>query len=309
MSKKQPDPAGLWTALSTRYPGLPRRNEPLAGHTTLRLGGPADIWFPARSVEALVEAVSLARSHHVSCFMLGGGANLLIGDAGIRGLVIENRANRVRFADKRIVAESGAVIPRLVKQCAQRGLSGFEWAVGIPGTIGGAVVNNAGAYGKSMADLLIRAELLLADGHRTWQPVEWFDYRYRGSKLKAAGQRKAVVLRAEMALSPAPVDEIEAAMSRFNERRKATQPPGATVGSMFKNPPDDYAGRLIEAAGLKGYQLNQARISPVHANFFTNLGGATAGDVIALIETARKRVAEQFGIELELEIEIVDEER
>jgi UDP-N-acetylmuramate dehydrogenase len=184
-------------------------------------------------------------------------------------------------------------------------LSGLEWAVGVPGTIGGATVNNAGAYEKSMADSLLQAELLGADGQRTWRNVDWFAYPYRSSRLKKAPAEKAIVLQVELGLVAAPRPEIEATMQQFNERRKATQPPGATIGSMFKNPAGDYAGRLIEAAGLKGYRLNQAQISPIHANFFTNLGGANADDVYQLIELAREMVQTKFGIALELEIEIV----
>lgn len=294
----------LWQALQNQFGQRARRNEPLSGHTTLRLGGPADIWFPAHSRAELIAAVKLARQHHVPVFMLGGGANLLIGSGGIRGLVIENRANAVRFAETVVVAESGAINPRLAQQCAQRGLSGLEWMAGVPGTIGGATVNNAGAYGQSMADSLIRAELLLADGQQQWQPVGWFNYHYRSSRLKQAAT-KPIVLQVELQLTAKPPEAIKATMQQYTERRKATQPPGATVGSMFKNPPGDYAGRLIEAAGLKGYRRNQAQISPIHANFFVNLGNAQADDVIFLIDLARQTVKDRFNIDLELEIEIV----
>lgn len=299
------DLEALWRDLQARCQERGRRNEPLAAHTTLRLGGPADIWFPAQSAYELSMAVSLARRHHVPFFILGSGANLLIRDMGIRGLVIENRANAVHFEGHQVIAESGAVIPRLTKQCAQRGLSGLEWAIGIPGTIGGATVNNAGAYGKSIANCLSRAELIDLEGQHGWHSVDWFEYIYRGSKLKQAGFEKAVVLRVELELTPAPVAQIETTMRQYNQRRRATQPPGATIGSMFKNPAGDYAGRLIEAAGLKGHRLNQAQISPVHANFFVNLGRAKADDVISLIELARAEVKAQFGVDLELEIEII----
>jgi UDP-N-acetylmuramate dehydrogenase len=168
------------------------------------------------------------------------------------------------------------------------------------------VVNNAGAYGRDLAQSMTRAELLRPDGQRSWQPVEWFEYDYRTSRLKRqSGLTRWIVLQAELAMIRSPVTEIEATMEKFNESRKASQPPGATIGSMFKNPPGDYAGRLIEAAGLKGYRQGQAQISPVHANFFQNLGGATAVNMLALIQAARSAVKKQFGIELELEIEVV----
>ncbi len=339
-----------------------RYNEPLAGHTTLRLGGPAEMWLAVESVTELVTAVTLARQHHVSVFMLGSGANLLISDAGIRGLVIENRASRLDFPSLsrpvdgegkgRVIADSGVVLPNLARRCTKRGLSGLEWAVGVPGTVGGAVVNNAGAYDSDMAHTLIRAELLSPIGERVWQPVEWFENGYRTSRLKkvsvpsrgsgvrgqglevrgqgvatcgqplaacpatpergsvewVGGQgRDWIVLRAELCLTPAPVAEIEARMAEFNQRRKASQPPGATIGSMFKNPLGDYAGRLIEAAGLKGFRIGQAQISPIHANFFQNLGGATAAEVLELIRVAQEAVEAKFGVQLELEIEVVGE--
>ncbi len=310
-------PDTFFTDITAHFGDRARRDEPLANHTTLRLGGPADVWLAVESVIELVGAVRLAREHGIPLFILGGGANLLISDRGIRGLVIQNRARRSIFPPvgdepsgqrREILLQSGVILPNLARRCAQRGLSGFEWAVGVPGTIGGAVVNNAGAYGSDMAHNLTRAELLSPTGERLWQPVEWFEYDYRTSRLKRQPRDEAwIVLQAELSLTTAAVAQVKATMDAFNERRKASQPPGATVGSMFKNPPDDYAGRLIEAAGLKGYRLGQAQISPVHANFFQNLGGATATEVMGLIQTARRTVADKFGIELELEIEVVGE--
>jgi UDP-N-acetylmuramate dehydrogenase len=206
-----------------------------------------------------------------------------------------------------LTAESGVALPSLARRCARRGLSGLEWAVGVPGTLGGAVVNNAGAYGSDMAASLTQAQLLSPEGDTVWQPVSWFEYDYRASRLKRGSRSEWVVLQVELQLTAAPPAEVEARMNSFNERRKRSQPPGATMGSMFKNPPGDYAGRLIEAAGLKGHQLGQAQISPIHANFFQNLGGATATEMLALIETAQQAVAEKFGVELELEIEVAGE--
>ena len=308
-------PPPFWTELSAAFGNRSRRNEPLARHTTSRLGGPADVWLPVNSTTELVDVVLLARRHQVPIFILGSGANLLITDAGIRGLVIENRAGQMDFPEEKaspgqpvtVTAASGAVLPSLARRCAQRGLSGLEWAVGVPGTLGGAVVNNAGAYGSDMAAGLRRAELLTPSGQREWQPVEWFDYAYRTSRLKRGMRSQWVVLQAELQLVATPVAEVTARMSAFNERRKSSQPPGATMGSMFKNPPGDYAGRLLEAAGLKGYQVGRAQISPVHANFFQNLGAATATDMLKLIEAARNAVNKKFNVELELEIEVVGE--
>ncbi len=341
----QPDSverSNVVAALSAAFGDRVRLNEPLAGHTTLRLGGPAEMWVAVETVTELMSAVRLARQYETPVFILGGGANLLISDAGISGLVVENRANRVEFLPPPltggeqkggVIADSGVVLPGLARRCAKRGLSGLEWAIGVPGTLGGAVVNNAGAYGSDIARSLVRAELLSPEGERVWQPATWFEYGYRVSRLKqqsavsgqwsvvsgqkaeGGGQPSAacgrgegwIVLRAELQLTPAPVAEIEARMAEFNNRRKSSQPPGATIGSMFKNPPGDYAGRLIEAAGLKGYRIGQAQISTRHANFFQNLGGATAAQVMGLIKTAQAAVETKFGVRLELEIEVVGE--
>ena len=318
-------PQSFLPALAATFGDRPRRNESLAEHTTLRLGGPAEVWLAVENVSEFIQAVNLARQHNVPVFILGGGANLLISDAGVRGLVIENRSSRVDFSPQvdrepgqpvKLVADSGVALASLARRCAKRGLSGLEWAIGVPGTLGGAVVNNAGAYGRDMAHTLGRAEMLSPDGERVWQPVEWFEYDYRTSKLKrqpsltpdGVEERAAwIILRAELQMTSAPVAEIEAQMSEFTARRKASQPPGATIGSMFKNPPGDYAGRLIETAGLKGYRIGQAQISPVHANFFQNLGGATAAEMLTLIKTAQETVKDKFGLELALEIEVIGE--
>ena len=305
-------PEPFLAALSSTFGNKPRRDEPLSGHTTSRLGGPADVWLSVANLPQLIETVALARKHLVPIFIIGSGANLLISDAGIRGLVIENRAGNVSFftsgsGSTSLTAESGTNLPGLARRCARRGLSGLEWAVGVPGTIGGAVTNNAGAFGSDIAARLVRAELLSPEGERVWQPVEWFEYSYRTSRVKRQTGFEWVVLQAELQMALAPAEEVEARMNAFNERRKNSQPPGATMGSMFKNPPGDYAGRLIEAAGLKGYQVGQAQISPVHANFFQNLGGATATEMIELIETAQSAVKQKFAVQLELEVEVLGE--
>jgi UDP-N-acetylmuramate dehydrogenase len=308
-----PQADALAEVLSGLFGPRLRRDEPLAPHTTLRVGGPADLWLVPETLDELVEAVMAARQHQVPVLLLGGGANLLIGDRGVRGLVLQNRCQRIALNSEdppSVIVESGAILPSLARRLARRGLSGLEWAVGVPGTVGGAVVNNAGAHGTSMATSLVRAELLMPSGQREWQPAAWFAYEYRSSRLKQlAGEERGryVVLQAELALSNKPPMEIENQMAIYAELRKATQPPGASVGSMFKNPPGDFAGRLIEAAGLKQTQIGAARISPVHANFFVNLGGAQAADFAELLDLARWAVRAKFGVELELEVEKVGE--
>jgi UDP-N-acetylmuramate--alanine ligase len=308
-------------ALEARFDQRLLRDEPLAAHTTLRVGGPADLWLEVNSLDGLIEAASLAWQHAVPLLVLGNGANLLVSDRGVRGLVVHNRCQRMFLPREGaggevsgrlpVILESGVILPSLAHRLAQQGLSGLEWAVGVPGTIGGALVNNAGAYGVSIADNLVRAQLYSqTTGQREWYPVDWFEYGYRSSRLKrlamSAGRERGerfIVLQAELGLIRKPPADIEKQMAAYSARRRASQPPGASIGSMFKNPPGDYAGRLIEAAELKGTRIGGAHISTVHANFFVNQGDAAAADFAALIDLARETVKARFNIELELEVE------
>src|SRR5581483_10617320 len=241
-------------------------------------------------------------------FILGGGSNVLVSDKGVRGITILNRAKAVRFENgdrPRVWVESGVVFSNLANRCASKGLSGLEWAATVPGTIGGAVYGNAGAFGGDISGNLIWAELLTEGGREKW-PAEKMEYGYRTSVLKR-GEVKAMVLSAELSLKNATKESVSATIAEFSERRKSTQPPGASMGSMFKNPTGDYAGRLIEAAGLKGTRIGNAEISPVHGNFFVNHGKTKASDIRALIELVQKTVLTKFGIALELEVELVGE--
>jgi UDP-N-acetylmuramate dehydrogenase len=302
--------AGLRAELETTFADRLHIAEPMSAHTSFRIGGPADLWVAAQNIDELCQLCRLARKHEVPCLILGAGSNVLVSDEGIRGLVVENRCQQYTISTN-LYAESGASLTVLARQTVRRGLAGLEWALGIPGTIGGAIVNNAGAWGASIADVVREVELLEGDERGQW-PVERLEYAYRDSALKRrlrAGQRDFVVLSTTLALMPRPRAELEAAVAMYTAYRQRTQPPGATIGSMFKNPPGDYAGRLIEAAGRKGQQAGRAQISPVHANFFVNLGGATAADVLELIQLARQSVLEKFGVELELEIELIGEYR
>jgi UDP-N-acetylmuramate dehydrogenase len=282
-------------------------NAPLAPYTSARIGGPADYLLEVRSATQLVEAVQAVWETRLAFTILGGGSNILVSDRGVRGLVILNRAKAVHFArggQPFVRAESGAVISNLAHRTAPLGLSGLEWAATVPGTVGGAVYGNAGAFGGDMASSLMRAEILTPSG-REWWSVSDFDYGYRTSALKRG--RQGVVLAAEMRLAEGDPLTVQAKIKEFTGQRKASQPPGASMGSMFKNPPGDYAGRLIEAAGLKGTRLGTAEISPVHGNFFLNTGDTRAEDVKALIDLAQQTVHEKFGVELELEVELVGE--
>jgi UDP-N-acetylmuramate dehydrogenase len=293
-----------------------KTGEPLASHTSARVGGPADYLAVADSQDELAELVRSAWQLGFQPFVLGGGSNVLVSDSGMRGLVILNHARRLEFRDAvraadrpTIWAESGANLGALARQCGARGLGGLEWAATVPGSVGGAVFGNAGAHGGDMAGSLVVAEILQQDSTvRRWSSAE-LSFEYRSSRLKRlkAQGRPHVVLAAELALTPGLPAEMQARAEEFVAHRKLTQPPGASVGSMFKNPQGDYAGRLIEAAGLKGARVGQAQISPLHANFFVNLGQARAADVLALIHLAHAAVLQRFGVNLELEVELVGE--
>lgn len=280
----------------------------LAPYTSARIGGPADFLVDARSADELAEIVSKLRAAEFPFIVLGGGSNVLVSDLGVRGVVVLNRAKAVRFdrGDQPIVwCESGTVLSNLAHRAAAQGLGGLEWAATVPGTVGGAVYGNAGAFGGDVAHDLVRAEILIETG-RSWWSVEKMDYGYRTSVLKKSNNR-AVVLSAEFRLINGTQEEAQSKIEQFSADRKATQPPGASMGSMFKNPPGDFAGRLIEASGLKGKKAGSAEISKVHGNFFVNAGDTKAADVKVLIDLVRRTVKEDFNVELELEIELAGE--
>lgn len=283
-------------------------NLPLAQYTAARIGGPADFLIIASSGDQLADATSALWDIDVPFRVLGAGSNILVSDFGVREVVVLNRAREVRFIEDsrgpKVEAESGAMLGVVTRRSVERGLSGLEWAASIPGTIGGAVVGNAGAYGDDIAGKLEVAEILQRGiGVEQW-PVQRLEYAYRDSWLKRH-PGEAVVLKAVLGLEQSTPEESKAKMSAFVEQRKRTQPAGASMGSMFKNPEGDYAGRLIEAVGLKGTQQGAAQISPLHANFFINLGDATAADVWDLIQLVRERVASQFDVRLDLEVELI----
>ena len=283
-----------------------QENVSLAPYTSARIGGPADILVTANSADELAEIMTVIWEQGLPYVILGGGSNVLISDKGVRGAVVLNRAKAVHFDNgdqPKVWVESGVIFSNLANRCASKGLSGLEWAATIPGTVGGAVVGNAGAFGGDMSGNLIVAELLTKRGREKW-PVEKMDYGYRTSVLKGNAE-KAIVLSAELGLKNATKDSVSVKIEQFSERRKATQPPGASMGSMFKNPDGDHAGRLIEAAGLKGTRIGNAEISPLHGNFFVNHGETKASDIRALIELVQKTVAEKFGVKLELEVELI----
>jgi UDP-N-acetylmuramate dehydrogenase len=285
-----------------------KENVSLAPYTSARIGGPADILITAESADELARILKLLHKQEIDYLMLGGGSNVLVSDKGVRGVVVLNRAKAVRFHngdEPSVTVESGVIFSNLANRCAAKGFGGLEWAATVPGTVGGAVYGNAGAFGGDMAGNLVWAELLTENG-RDKYTAEQMGYGYRTSILKR-GELDAVVLAAELRLKNSTKDEVTANIEQFSAHRKATQPPGASMGSMFKNPNGDYAGKLIEACGLKGTRIGNAEISPVHGNFFVNHGTTSAEDIRALIQLVIKTVKEKQGVELELEIELVGE--
>ncbi len=287
-----------------------QENVSLANYTAARVGGPADVLLIVHSAAELEDAVVRLWANQVPFLILGSGANMLVSDKGVRGVVILNRATKIQFDVQNeqvtVLAESGANFGLVARQAAAKGYSGLEWASTIPGTVGGAVYGNAGAHGGDMAGSLILANIL----HRTIHQKEWssqdLGYSYRSSVLKR-DPRSAVILSAKMSLVQANPDAVKSKMEEFSTYRKQTQPPGASLGSMFKNPPGDHAGRLIESSGLKGIRVGGVEVSRKHGNFFVNDDRATARDYRDLIELVRRTVAEKQGIHLELEIELIGE--
>jgi UDP-N-acetylmuramate dehydrogenase len=294
----------LYAALGDKV----KENVSLAPYTSARIGGPADVLITAESADELVHIIKLLKKDDVEHIILGGGSNVLVSDKGIRGVVILNRAKAVRFHNgdqPSVTAESGVVFSNLANRCAAKGLTGLEWAAAVPGTVGGAVYGNAGAFGGDVASHLLWAELLTENGREKFS-AEQMGYGYRASILKR-DELDAIVLSAEFALKNSTKEEVTVKLEQFSAHRKATQPPGASMGSMFKNPNGDYAGRLIEDSGLKGTRIGNAEISPLHGNFFINHENTKAEDIRALIQLVQETVKEKQGIELELEIELLGE--
>lgn len=293
-----------------------RRNVSLAPLTTMKVGGNADYFADVGRLEQLVSIVQWARSKGLPYFILGGGSNMLISDDGIDGLVIHNRCRKVVVNDEEpalrctVYAESGAAMAGVSRTSVRAGLAGLEWAVSVPGTVGGAVIGNAGAHGGEVKDNLFEAMVLTVDGeHIAYQATD-FGYQYRRSTLKKAALQPGfspVVLSATFTLETGDAKEIRSTADRYLAHRRSTQPVEASLGSTFMNPPGDYAGRLIEAAGLKGKRVGGVEVSNTHANFLVNPGGAgtaTASQVLALIRLIQTEVEEKFGIRLEREVQL-----
>lgn len=292
--------------------------EPMAKHTSWRIGGAADYVCVVEDEQQLRAAVAVARSYQIPWLVLGGGNNILVSDQGIEGLVILNRLRGMALEERpaeddvrpaaQVACGAGVFFAKVAQYTAHRGFTGMEWGIAVPGTVGGGVVNNAGAHWSDVSRALLSAQVVDERGEQERLAPHDLAYRYRQSALKTAHttQSQLVVTSCRFALQP---DLPEAALARLEELRRhrlQTQPvKEASAGSTFTNPPGHHAGALIERAGLKGYRVGGAQIALLHANFILNVERARAADVIALIRLAQERVREQFGVRLEPEIQFV----
>jgi UDP-N-acetylmuramate dehydrogenase len=367
----RPAAESTWAVLAAEIRGMAgvhaRLDEPMAGHTTMRVGGPADLLVAVDDLPALVGLVRLARARGIPHVVIGRGSDLVVSDAGIRGLVILCRAEDCRIEDRRLTADAGLALARAATLAQRAGLSGLEFGLAIPGTVGGAVWANAGAHGSDVAAILESVTVLRANGQQVVEPAAALALAYRDSRFKhraeeggsatagataaatatagaatpttagttagaatpttagttagaatpttagttagAATQAAAwqeLILGATFHLIPAKPAEIRARLDEIRRWRREHQPLGLpSAGSVFRNPPGDSAGRLIDACGLKGSRVNGAAISEAHANFIVNAGGASASDVRRLAERVRAAVAERFGVDLVYEVQFM----
>ena len=297
----------LYNAIAEFAPGRVLMNEPMCRHTTFRVGGPADVMFFPQSAEELQRAMALARAQGAGALVIGNGSNLVVRDGGVRGLVIvlgEHMA-RIGVEGACLRAQAGAMLARVSAAAQEAGLSGLEFASGIPGTLGGGCAMNAGAYGGQLSDVLSCAAVLLDGEVRTLSRDE-MQMSYRNTlPLRTGG----IVLEAAFELHADDPAEIMARMKDLNARRRDKQPLNLpSAGSTFKRPEGHFAGALIEGCGLKGARVGGAQVSEKHAGFIVNTGGATASDILGLIALVQRRVLAETGVALETEVRIVGED-
>lgn len=287
-----------------RDPGRIHPNEPLSRHTTFRIGGPADFLIEVADRRELSGVLVLAQRQSQPVYLLGRGSNLLVSDDGVRGfvLLLGGEFDRFEVDGARVRAGGGYDLPKLAMKVGKMGLGGIEFACAIPGTVGAGLMINAGAHGGDMSQVVTSAAVIWPDGREQSFTPEEIGFGYRTSRLQSTS---AIVVEVVMDLHQGDEAVIAQHMQHHLERRRATQPLNLpNAGSIFKNPPGDYAGRLIEQTGLKGLTEGRAQVSEKHANFFVNLGDATAKDVLTLMEAVRAKVQERFGVRLEPEVRI-----
>ncbi|QBK14592.1 UDP-N-acetylmuramate dehydrogenase [Thermoactinomyces vulgaris] len=286
-----------------------RVNEPLSRHTTWKVGGPADLLIYPRNKEELEQAMQVVYRHQIPWRVIGRGSNLLVRDGGIRGVVfkLDEGFNELKVDGTRVTAGGGYSTILLATMTSRQGLTGLEFAAGIPGNVGGAVYMNAGAHGSDISKVLHSATVLLETGEWVTLSNEEMEFRYRTSVLQT--KLKGIVTEASFTLEYGERDEIMSRLTSYKDRRRKTQPlQYPCAGSVFRNPPGDYAGRLIQEAGLKGFRIGDAEVSTTHANFIINRGNATAKNVLQLIEHIIQTIDEKYNIRLEPEVQVVGEE-
>ncbi|MEX2226941.1 MAG: UDP-N-acetylmuramate dehydrogenase [Dehalococcoidia bacterium] len=314
MTRREARPGEMYEELADRLqPIAPvRREEPLARHTTFGIGGPADVFVSVRNAGELALAVVETRRAGAPYFILGSGSNILVGDLGIRGVVIDNQAKHVTAPHEvdgewTVRAESGTSFAALARNLARQGFGGIEWACGIPGTLGGAVVYNAGAYDGSIADVLRFVSMLTADEQTKEVQAPDLKLTYRNSVFTRGECEGCVVLATQLVVTRGDATALVRRIAEIDAQRLAAQPRGRNSGSTFKNPDGRHAWELVDAVGLRGHRIGDAMFSNKHANFIENLGAASAADVTALIREAQRRVNEHHGIGLVTEVEFVGE--
>ena len=285
-----------------------QENVRMADYTTSRVGGPALGLVSVNTIAELRDAANALWSLDVPFKLIGSGSNILVSDSGYNGIILLNHCHNIRINTQQeppvIFAESGANLSNIARQSALRGLSGLEWAGSVPGSVGGAVYGNAGAFGSDIARSLISIQALLRDEGEKTLTADDLQFAYRSSILKRE-RKELLILSATLKAERSTREAAWKTLMDMSQKRQATQPTGASTGSTFKNPPGDYAGRLIEAAGLKGFTGGHAQFSGLHANFIVNDGSSSAQEYLKLIRTAQKTVKEKFGVQLELEIELM----
>ncbi len=282
--------------------------EPMQEHTTFRTGGPADYFLMPKNGEELRDSIKILKKYDIPYLIVGNGSNLLVRDKGIRGAVIQiyQKMADIIVDGEYIEAQSGALLSAVAAKAADASLTGLEFASGIPGTIGGAAVMNAGAYGGEMKDVLVSVDVLTKELEKKTIPVEELDLGYRHSIIPKEGY---IVLGARLRLKQGDETAIRSRVAELAEQRREKQPlQYPSAGSTFKRPTGHFAGKLVQDAGLKGKTIGGAQVSEKHSGFLINIGNATAQDVLDLIAFCQKEVKEQFGVTLETEVKIVGEE-
>jgi UDP-N-acetylmuramate dehydrogenase len=302
-----PEKQRLAAEIARRLGMKASRDEPLAPHTTMRVGGPADLFVEAHNLFELRGIVRYARTHDLPLFLVGRGSDLVVSDAGIGGLVVLVRAVGQRIEGQRLFAEAGLPMAKVATLTREAGLSGLEFGLAIPGTVGGAVWANAGAHGSDVRGVLVEAQVVTGDGSEAALGPDELGMAYRETRLKHAPPgRPEVVVAATFELLPADSSVIAERLDDIRRWRQGHQPIGQkSAGSVFRNPEGDAAGRIIDELGLKGTQVGGAMVSPRHANFIVNTGPARATEIWRLAELVRHRVREERGIELQYEVEFV----